>query len=78
MLKSDAQNLYKENWKKEFTSMENLYKRIKVLAENGAYSLCVYIDSKKTYDEVSFNLKSNGFSVEDYNGGNNNILEVSW
>ncbi len=78
MLSKDAHNLYQQNWDKEFTSMEELYQRIKNLAENGGYNLCVYIDSKRKYDEVAGELKSNGYNIEDYNGGDNGILEVSW
>lgn len=78
MLSKDAHNLYQQNWDKSFTSMEELYQRIKTLAENGGYSLCVYIDSKRQYDDVAKELKSNGYNIEDYNGGDNGILEVSW
>lgn len=78
MLKKDAKQLYQDNWDKSFTIMEELYQRIKTLAENGAYNLCVYIDSKRQYDDVAAELSKNGFSVEDYNGGDNGILEVSW
>jgi superfamily II DNA helicase RecQ len=78
MKREEAKTLYGENWDLEYTTMEDLYKRIKALAENGAYSLCVYIDSRNQYDEVYGELSQNGYDVEHYNGGNNNILEVSW
>jgi hypothetical protein len=41
-----ASKLYKDNWDLEYTNMENLYKCIETLAKNGAYNMCVYIDSK--------------------------------
>jgi hypothetical protein len=78
MQASKAKALYNEHWDKEFTTMEDLYARIKALAENGAYEMCVYIDSMSQYEEVESNLKLAGYDVEDYNGGNNGILQVSW
>lgn len=78
MQAKEAAALYNQNWDLEFTTMEALYKRIKSLAENGAYQMCVYIDSKNTYDQVYGELSENGYDVEHYNGGNNNILEISW
>lgn len=74
----EATTLYKKNWDLEFTTMEALYERIKALAENGAYQMCVYIDSKNTYDQVYGELSTLGYEVEHYNGGNSNILEISW
>lgn len=74
----DAKALYEEHWDQEFTTIEDLFTRIKTLAENGAYTLCVYIDSRKDYDDVYEILSSHGYDVEHYNGGNNNILEVTW
>lgn len=78
MNSKEAKELYQENWDLPFTTMEELYKRIKTLAENGAYSLCVYVDSKKLYNEVFGNLCENGYDTEHYNGGNNGIIEVKW
>lgn len=74
----EAKALYTKNWDLEFTKIEDLFTRIKILAENGAYTLCVYIDSHKDYDEVYGILSEKGYDVEHYNGGNNNILEVTW
>lgn len=73
-----ANELYLQNWNQEFTTMEALFERIKVLADNGAYSLCVYIDSQSQYQQVATELHHKGYVVEDYNGGNNGILEVNW
>lgn len=78
MNQDTAHVLYEKNWAKEFTTIEDLHQRIEVLAQNGAYELCVYIDSKIKYDEVVSLLRSDGFVLEDYNGGNNNILRVTW
>ena len=78
MQASQAKILYNEGWDKEFTTMEDLYARIKALAENGSDKMCVYIDSKSKYDEVYANLAQAGYGVENYNGGNNSIIEVSW
>jgi len=78
MKREDAKKLYNDNWDLEYTSMEALYQRIKTLSENGSYSLCVYIDSRNQYNEVYSDLRGNGYDVEHYNGGNNNILEVTW
>jgi hypothetical protein len=58
--------------------MEDLFERIGLLSENGAYTLCVYIDSQKQYHDVANQLSVQGYTVEEYNGGNNGILEVSW
>ena len=68
MLKEDAHKLYAENWNRDFTTMEDLYQRIKNLAENGCYQLCVYIDSESEYDKVMSVLHTNGFNVEHYQG----------
>lgn len=78
MKRSVAKQNYNENWDREFTTLEDLYERIETLSQNGSYSLCVYIDSKKTYNDVLDELIKNEYTVEHYNGGNNNILEVSW
>lgn len=75
---AEAKKLYNDNWAKDFVSLEALYERIRLLSDNGAYSMCVYIDSRRTYLEVKEDLATNGFAVEDYNGGNNGILQVSW
>ena len=40
--------------------------------------MCVYIDSQRTYDEVAAALREKKFEAEDYNGGNNGILEITW
>jgi len=69
---------YSDNWDREFTTLEALYERIRILSENGAYRMCIYIDSKKEYNDVLEDLIKNGYSVEHYNGGNNNILEIDW
>lgn len=73
-----AKELYNENWDREFTTIEDLFTRIEALAKNGAYQMCVYVDSKKTYNEVYALLQEQGYGVEDYNGGKNNILEINW
>lgn len=78
MKASQAKELYNKGWDKEFTNIEDLYARIKILAENGAYEMCVYIDSRNQYDEVYNSLSNDGYDVEDYNGGNNSILKISW
>lgn len=54
------------------------YARIKALAENSTHEMCVYIDSNSKYEEVYSNLAKTGYGVENYNGGNNSIIEVSW
>lgn len=58
--------------------MEALYERIRLLGENGAYQAFVYIDSSRLYLTVKSELKQKGFEVEDYNGGRNSILEITW
>lgn len=73
-----ATELYTDNWDKQFTTMEDLFSRIEVLAKNGAYQMCVYVDSKKIYNKVFAALNEAGYGVDHYNGGNNNILEVNW
>lgn len=78
MKAKEAAALYEENWDLEFTTMEVLYQRIKVLAENGCAELCVYLDSKRKYDEVYSILRQDGYRLEDYNGGNSNIIQVNW
>lgn len=75
---SEAKTLYDDNWDRTFTTLDALHARIKALAENGAGHACVYIDSKTTYDEVKDALSAAGFAVDDYNGGNNGILEIGW
>ena len=78
MQRSEAKALYNTNWDKEFTTLEDLYTRIRQLAELGCYEACVYIDSVKTYDTVKGALAEAGYDVEDYNGGGNGILEIHW
>lgn len=73
-----AKKLYNDNWDGQYTTMEKLYERIRTLAENGGYQMCVYIDSRKDYNMVYDQLSDNGYDVEHYNGGNNNIIEVNW
>jgi hypothetical protein len=73
-----ANELYLKHWNKKFTTMEALIERIRILSENGAYSLCVYIDNHAQYHRVASDLNTQGYGVEDYNGGNNGILEVTW
>ena len=73
-----AKKLYSENWDKQFSTVEDLFARIEALAKNGAYQMCVYVDSKKTYNEIYSLLSQQGYGVEHYNGGNNNILEINW
>ena len=70
--------LYNKNWVQDFVNMPNLYARIRVLSENGAYQTHVAIDSQREYDKVKILLQEAGFATEDYNGGKDNILEVSW
>ncbi len=74
----EATALYNDNWDLEFTTMEDLYERIRVLSKNGCAQLCVYVDSKKQYDEVYDELSENDFNVEHYNGGRSSIIEVNW
>ncbi len=76
--KEEARQLYNEHWDEAFTTMESLLQRIRTLATAGSYELCVYIDSRAQYDEVYGALSELDFNVEHYNGGNNNILSVSW
>lgn len=71
-----AKELYNKNWDKQFTTMEDLYSRIKILAENGACEMCVYIESSSQYNEVYSKLRQEGYVVEHYNEGNSSILEV--
>lgn len=73
-----AKELYSENWAKDFTTLEDLYTQIKTLAENGCYNMCIYIDGRKKYTEICSILHAEGYELEDYNGGNNNILEITW
>jgi hypothetical protein len=40
--------------------------------------ICVFILTVKAYNEVYGQLTKDGYGVEHYNGGNNNILEVEW
>lgn len=75
---NQAQELYKNNWDTEFTTVEALFERIETLAKNGAYQTCVYVDSTRTYNEIFALLKEHGYGVEEYNGGDNNIIEITW
>lgn len=76
MKREQADILYSENGFKAFTTMDALYERISILASNGSYRLQVSIDNMKVYDEVKSQLLSDGYEVEDYNNGNNGILDV--
>lgn len=78
MNRNQADALYEANWDLKYTSMDALYDRIRKLAENGSYTCCVYVDSKKQYNEVYNELHTKGYSVDHYNGGNNNIIEIAW
>lgn len=78
MKREDADKLYEANWKREYTTMEDLYQRINDLAKNGAYNLAVYVDSKQEYAQVYAKLVDNGYTVEDYSDGGTNIIMVTW
>jgi alkylhydroperoxidase family enzyme len=77
MEKAEALHLYNENWDREFTTIDNLYARIKVLAENGCYQCLTYIDSRLACDRVKDQLREDGFDVEYYNK-NQSMLQISW
>lgn len=78
MKREIAKANYATNWDREFTTLEALLERIKVLSENGAYRCQVYIDSVTAYDYTKGELSALGYDVEDYNGGGNGILEIDW
>jgi hypothetical protein len=75
---AEAYALYQESGDASFTNMEDLYNQIRALATNGAYEMCIYVDSKSKYNKIKAQLLDDGYDVEDYNGGGSSILEISW
>lgn len=73
---TEATKLYSDNWCKPFTTLEVLFAQIKILAENGCYTMCIGVSSDEAYATVC-TLRGLGYQVEDYNGGNE-ILEITW
>ena len=75
---AEATRLYRSAWCPDLTSLEQLYTRIRILAENGASHAIVYVDSLSEYEDVKAEMLNQGFNVEDYNGGGNNTLQINW
>lgn len=77
MKATKAGQLYEENWDRNFTTYDELFSRIKSLAENGADKLYVRFEDSKKLTEVKTKLEKLEYDVENYWGGIN-ILEISF
>lgn len=77
MKRTEATELYNNSWDGQFTSMEDVFARIKALSSNGAYQMCVMFENTSEYDAVRAELIELGYDVEVYNG-TDDILEVTW
>lgn len=73
-----ATALYQAHWCPDFTSLDDLLGRIQGLASLGGYCTHVSFDSLSQYASIKNALSELGCHVEDYNGGNNGILEIQW
>lgn len=78
MKRTDADALYNTNWQKPFTTMEALFTQIKLLSENGCYTVCIAIDSKAVYNAVFKELRDLGYEVSEYNTAGSGIMEIVW
>ena len=77
MNRAEATAAYNASWALQFTSMEDLFARIKALSSNGAYQMCVEFENFSEHDAVSAALVDMGYDVEAYNG-TTDIIEITW
>lgn len=74
---AQATTIYNDNAFLNFTSMDEVWDRIRNAATYGAYSVQIVFDSFEDKNEVWKTLHEQGFQVERYNG-EDDILDVSW
>lgn len=77
-LAEELNKIYQDAWCIDFVDMEHLCQYLRRCSEVGKCEAWVYIDSKNQYNNVASELDNLGFNVEDYNGGGNGILEITW
>lgn len=76
MNSQEAHNLYINNWQPLFTSFDELYERIEILAKNGSYETHIYVNNLAMYNNVYDTLKNQGYIVQDYT--NYGIIKIKW
>ena len=76
---SIAKQLYTDSWYNNFTNLEMLYDKIRLLADNGVRETTIYFDNQDEIDEIRSILSDKGYVIEIYNNQpEKRILIISW
>lgn len=71
--------MYTDSWYNNFTNLEMLYDKIRLLADNGVRETTIYFDNQDEIDEIRSILSDKGYVIEIYNNQpEKRILIISW